>query len=331
MKYTVDIDPIINKMLKDNSGICQYYQRIRCFYSHPFEFWDDFMWDVYRDSFGALEARYVLNNKSAFISPLHHIMFRSFVAAEQKFITNYIPQNSHEERLTGHLVSELENSLFILQDTFELFSQEIYAQKVPVEFYYADLSSNNYEKCSGSDLGLIFHINLPDSPETFRVAAIQAKKMKNAGATIDIAQKETLLKQYGEMAYYMFYDMTDEHNSPLIQKASRINIPDDKSGIFDTYSYGKENIVGSNGGAIPLSLFLIFDILNPYKQTSIKSIWDATNVLLYGRDSRGDYSDVSHRHHRPSRILTVSIGGISNNHNDLRNLSDLFRNEYPKD
>lgn len=329
MKYTVDIDPIIYKMLKDNSGICRYFQRIRCYFSHSFDFLNEFMWDDYRDSFGALEARYVLNNKSAFISPLHHVMFRSFVAAEQKFITNYIPQNSHEERLTGHLVSELENSLFILQDTFEMFSQEIYAQKVPVEFYYADLSSNNYEKCSGADLGLVFHINLPDSPETFRVAAIQAKKMKNVGATIDLAQKETLLKQYGEMAYYMFYDMTDEHNSPLIQNASRIIIPDDETGIHDTYSYGKKKIVDSYRGAIPLSVFLIFDMLNPYKQTSINSIWDAKDVLLYGKDSRGGYFEDSY--HKPSRILTVSIGGISNNHNDLSNLSDLFRNEYPKD
>jgi len=206
MKYTVDIDSIINKMLKDNSGICPYFQRIGRDPWFYHRFLDSFMWDNYRNSFGIMMVRYLLNNQSAFMSPLYHIMFRSFVSAEQKFITNYIPQNSHEERLTGHLVSELVNSLFILQDTFERLSQKIYEQKVPVEFYYADLSSNNREKDTGSDLGLIFHVNLPDSPETFRVAAIQAKKIKKDGsATINLTQNDTLIKQYNERAYYMFY------------------------------------------------------------------------------------------------------------------------------
>ena len=244
--------------------------------------------------------------------------------------SNYIPQNSHEERLTGHLVSELENALFILQETFEQMSQEIYGQKVPVEFHYADLSSDNQEKNTGADLGLIFHVNLPDFPETFRVAAIQAKKMKDNGARIDIEQKKKLIEMYDGMAYYMFYDMTSEHSSPLIQNANSISMLDDEEKEQSSYTYKKDKIVDSWDGAIPLSVFLIFDMLNTYKRTEVQSIWEAKNLLLFGKNENS-YSHFENRHLKPSKILTVSIGGISDIHKEYGSLSRLFRSEYPEE
>lgn len=332
MKYTVDIDRIINRMLKENSGICPYF-RNRGIY-HPRLLRDllgsdKFMCNLYRYNFGMLMARRFLNDETLFISPLYHVLFRSFVSAEQKFISNYIPQNSHEERLTGHLVSELENALFILQETFEQMSQEIYGQKVPVEFHYADLSSDNQEKYTGADLGLIFHVNLPDFPETFRVAAIQAKKMKDNGARIDIEQKKKLIEIYDGMAYYMFYDMTSEHSSPLIQNANSISMPDDEK-EQRSYTYKKDEIVDSWDGAIPLSVFLIFDMLNTYKRTEVQSIWEAKNLLLFGKNGNS-YSHFENRHLKPSKILTVSIGDISDIHEEYGSLSELFRSEYPKE
>ncbi len=333
MKYTVDIDRIINKMLKENSGICPYFRNRRIRHRGLFMDLfggDRFMYDFCQYNSGMLMARRFLNDKTVFISPLYHVLFRSFVSAEQKFISNYIPQNSHEERLTGHLVSELENALFILQETFEQMSQEIYGQKVHVEFHYADLSSNNQEKYTGADLGLIFHVNLPDFPETFRVAAIQAKKMKDSGAIINIEQKEQLIEMYDGMAYYMFYDMTSEHSSPLIQRANSISVPDDGKKGQSSYTYKKDEIVDSWDGAIPLSVFLIFDMLNTNKRTDVQDIWDARNLLLFGKNEEWNYNS-NDSHFKPSKILTVSIGGVSDTHKDLGSLSDLFKNEYPKE
>jgi len=119
--------------------------------------------------------------------------------------------------------------------------------------------------------------------------------------------------------------MTD-HNSPLIQKASGIYLRDDIKEKQNTYSYGKMYIFES---AIPLSVFFIFDMLNTCNQTDIQNIWQAKKVLLYGNDS--GYGNSEGNHFEPSRILTVSIGGVSNNHNDLRSLSDLFSKEYLDD
>ena len=131
-------------------------------------------------------------------------------------------KNSHEERLTGHLVSEIANSLSIIREKFEHKAFELYQSKVNLEFQYADLSSNNNEKHTGADLGLIFHINLPDYPERVNVAIIQSKKIDKR-ATIDLNQIETLKEFAGESGYYCFYDMNkDVRNSPLIQRVNAI-------------------------------------------------------------------------------------------------------------
>ena len=230
MKYTVDIDGAINDILKHNIGICPALQ-IRNEYEGMIPYWwhNNPIVDLYhRDlsfdkwNVGAYLARQILNDEKQFSSPLFQLLFKSFVVAEGKFIKNYIPQNSHEERLTGHLVSELENGLYILRDYFEEASKAIYGEKIPLNFYYADLSSNRQEKNTGADLGFIFYVNLPDFPKHIRIAAIQAKKAKKTSATIDIDQLNKIISAYEGNAYYMFYDMTSDRLSPMIRRASAI-------------------------------------------------------------------------------------------------------------
>ena len=96
-----------------------------------------------------------MKDGKSFENPLFYLLFKAFVYAEIKFVNNFIPQNSHEERLTGHLVSEIANSLSIVSETLKKQAFDLYQTEVDLNFDYADLSSNNQEKNTGADLGFI--------------------------------------------------------------------------------------------------------------------------------------------------------------------------------
>ena len=270
----------------------------------------------------------MLKDESNFENPLFHLLFKAFVYAEIKFIVNYIPQNSHEERLTGHLISEIANALYIIKETFEKKAFELYQSKIDLEFYYADLSSNNMEKVTGADLGIIFHINLPDYQEKVNVAIIQSKKFNNH-ASIDLKQIETLENFAEESAFYCFYDMNKkDRTSPLIQTAKSItSILGNNTNNVKSKSLKREYITVRYNGGVPLSIFLIFDMLNS-ENNSIKSfsnIWQAKNFIdNQNKDFQRSICQ-ENKDFKLSRVLTVSVGGVTNSKQDLRNISDLFR------
>jgi len=232
------------------------------------------------------------------------------------FIKNYIPQNSHEERLTGHLISEYTFALDIVKKTFQEKAYQIYQKNLSLDFYYADLSSNNREKSTGADFGIMFHINLPDYPEEVRIAIFQAKKFKT-NVVIDIAQYNTL-KNYGEEgAYYCFYDMaTEATSSPLVMHANNIDLT--SSIGKKTKSYPINELFKHWDGVIPLSLFLIIRMLISDDSNFYKSY---TNVL----EAKKYFENIELIERRPSKLLMVSIGGLSNSNQDLADLSRLLR------
>ncbi len=331
MKYTIDFEKEINLMLKNNIGLCSYFRKnnlhfFERYWNMDYFFHHHFHPKCFHRSLsknGIAHLRNLLKDESSFESPLFYLLFKAFVYAEIKFIINYVPQNSHEERLTGHLISEIANSLDIINETFREKAFELYQSKVDLEFHYADLSSNNNEKYTGADLGLIFHINLPDYQEKVNVAIIQSKKFDQR-ASIDLRQIEILKKFAKESAYYCFYDMNEkDRTSPLIQRANSItSILGDDIGKMNSKSLKRSEITERYNGGIPLSIFLIFDMLNP-ENDSIKSfsnIWQAKNFI-----------DNQNKEFRLSRVLTVSVGGVLNSNQDLRNISDLFKFENYRD
>ena len=337
MKYTVDIDDVINELLEKHIGIYPalaerindyHYLKGNCDGEHGYCFLDaselihpvSILYQRYLRNNNSQIAetsvvRRLLNDPYLFQSPLFHLLFKSFVAAEGKFIMNYIPQNSNEERLTGHLVSELENELFILSNYFKDLSNELYGHPIPLNFYYADLSSNKQEKITGADLGIILYVKMPDQIEPhIRVASIQAKKMNNKYAQIDVEQLERLRNKYGENAYYMYYDMSGQHFSPLIQRAKRISIirTEDKKKSY------QRDIIEDN--SIPLSLFLIFDMFNSNNthNSDFRNLWEAKRYLT----NIDNYED------SPSNFMIMAIGSIDNE--DIHGLNDLFLQDFPK-
>lgn len=335
MKYSVDIDEIINELFRKNIGLVPSFENGYhhhhprfCLDCHP-------IWNRYHHSLSfdewytssSAECRSLINNPIWFQSPLFQLLFKSFVAAEGKFIMNFIPQNSHEERLTGHLVSEIENGLFILHEYFEQKSNELYGVNVPLNFYYADLSANKQESFTGADLGLIFYVNLPNGQRHIRIAAIQAKKVYKTSARIDPKQLNTIIDGYGDNAYYMFYDMTFGKLSPMIQRAEFVKRELDKDA---SNSYQRNHI--TNRG-VPLSIFLIFDLLNSAMDSkeTFSSLWEAKNSLIHPKGGNNNWrrnNDKPDFDNSPTRILAITVGNIEKD--EYSNIRDFFKNDYPK-
>ncbi len=316
--FPVELGLEINKTLKDKSGLTPFFQRSgRRFFEYLFNY------RFHKHFFNMMDPpkatvslmRELVNTNHYFDNELFHILFKAFVYAEARFIQNYIPQNSHEERLTGHLISEYSSALGIVKKTFQQKSLELYNENLSLDFYYADLSSNKREKTTGADFGIMFHINLPDYPTEVRTAIFQAKKFKS-NAVIDIAQCNTL-KNYGEEgAYYCFYDMTTEGtSSPLVLHANQISLPSDKT--QKTKSYSRDEFFANWDGGIPLSIFLVFNMLsgdNKKYYKTYSNIWQA----------KGYFDQKENRESNPSKLLIVSVGGLTGGGQDLRELSQLY-------
>ena len=86
----------------------------------------------------------------------------------------------------------------------------------------------------------------------------------------------------------------------------------------ESFSYNRKDAVYEG---MPLSVFLVFDMLTSFMNTEgkrINSLWEAKKRLMNFE-----------RKDKPSKILTISIGEIL--HEDLHNISDLFKNDFPID
>jgi hypothetical protein len=189
--------------------------------------------------------------------PLLDIFFKSLIRAEIRLISRYIPQRSNEERLTGHFVSEIDNSVNMLKDTFLKLSKSLYGEEKMIDFFYMDLSKGGkIEKTSGADLGFILVVDLPDFPFLVKSILFQAKKINGNGtARIDKNQLDTM-KSHGQSdSAYLFYDMNlNELSSPIVD-TTKSEIFNNESG--NTFSIKRKDIL-ENG--TPFSLF-VMDIL----------------------------------------------------------------------
>lgn len=189
------------------------------------------------------------------LHPLIDVTFEAFARAEVRLGLQFVPQMSNEERLTGHLISEIEAAIHLASPIFEAVSQERYSTLQQLDFAYYDLSKGgHYEKETGGDFGLIVSVDLPDRPKLIRFAAIQAKKLRH-NTSLQKEQYDTLIKNYNEGAFYAFYDMNLDSLAPplVIHAANLMNKRHEKD---DTESFSLDkSYVFRNG--VPLSLWLV--------------------------------------------------------------------------
>lgn len=234
------------------------------------------------------------------------IFFKALMRAEIRFISRYIPQRSNEERLTGNLVSEIDNSIYLVKDEFKDLSMKRYGEAKEIDFFYSDMSKGGkVEKDTGADLGFILVIDLPDYPVTVKSLILQAKKI-NHKTQIDKAQYRTLMNINDRNCAYLFYD-TDFRTltSPMVLKIDDYDFKSnfEKSEERKTDSFYMEFKDVCDGH--PLSLFIILCLLNNEygkNHSSMDSAMSFFRDLLYKENRKENYLDFN------GRVGLVSVG-----------------------
>jgi hypothetical protein len=191
---------------------------------------EEMLWAFYRlKGKGKLNFKYffesVLTTPSSYSPSCVWALFWALAKAEHEFLVKYIPYWSHEERLTGHLVSQVITRL----EDFEPYWARLDASsqdedKSHCRIHYVDTATARNEKITGADLGLIIQVKLPRQQEYFKVARFQAKKVNKKGdARIDLSQTAAMLKK-DSLGYYLFYHSYDSAQwslAPTVCSASK--------------------------------------------------------------------------------------------------------------
>lgn len=211
------------------------------------------------------------------LHPLLDTVFAAFARAEARFSLRFVPQRSHEERLTGSLVSEIEAAIHLASGHFRRQGEERYHEARDVDFIYYDLSrGGRLEKRTGADLGLILHVDLPDWPPLTRYAAFQAKK-SDGSAQIDAYQFDTLRSQFGEAAAYLFYDMGFSTLAPpIVIEASQLEQARKEKGS-GSFSVAGDRIFSG----LPLSLWLFARLARERTGASVTSFRAAMDAFVH--------------------------------------------------
>ena len=230
------------------------------------------------------------------------LLLRVLVAAEIRFASKYIPQNSHEERLTGHLLSESIFCLDLVKKEFIKICRRLFNTEFNLDFHYADVASNSNEAKSGADFGVILMADLPNSPKVIKAFKFQAKKA-NPSATIDIQQMKSLISGGDEGAFYLFYCMQNEKNvrngclSPVVLNAHRCkNQMNTKEKEQKTFTLSKDVI---HKETVPFSAFLMLEGLSPDNNVGHRcnNLEEAARYIY----SYEEYYSVS-------RVMVISVG-----------------------
>jgi hypothetical protein len=248
----------------------------------------------------------LLTNEVIFENDIIDMFFKALMRAELRFISRYIPQRSNEERLTGNLVSEIDNSIYLVKDEFKELSMQRYSETKEIDFFYSDMSKGGkVEKDTGADLGFILVIDLPDYPFTVKSLILQAKKI-NHKVQIDKTQYKTLTNIDEKNCGYLFYD-TDFHTltSPIVLTIDDYDFKEKfkKSEENNTDSFYLEFNEICDGH--PLSLFIIQCLLHDTYGKNHSSLDSAMSFFkgLLNKENRGqNYLDFN------GRFGIVSVG-----------------------
>jgi hypothetical protein len=120
-------------------------------------------------------------------------LFWSMAKAEHEFLFRYLPFWSNEERLTGHLISQIMERISEFGGAWRTLAAN---ETSELEFWYADTATSRRESVTGADLGLVVHGKYGNQREFIKVIRVQAKKVASSGsAVIDLDQADTLLRK----------------------------------------------------------------------------------------------------------------------------------------
>ncbi len=173
------------------------------FHGHPFH--EDWLYEASRYGSGRRGVLQSLLGVPASYDPRPvWALFWALAKAEHEFLRRYVPFWSHEERLTGHLVSQIVERAEEFGVYWSALSSGI-TDRPECRLWYADTAAGRRERATGADLGVVVQGRFSGGAEFFKVARFQAKKLDRPGyLRVDLEQLEHLL--LGEnLGYYLLY------------------------------------------------------------------------------------------------------------------------------
>lgn len=230
----------------------------------------------------------VLTNPSSYNPACLWSLFWAVAKAEHEFLLRYIPYWSHEERLTGHLVSQLITRLEDFEVYWAALEDGNDAQdKSHCRIHYMDTATARRESLTGADLGLIVQARFSRQREFFKAVRFQAKKVDKGGsARIDLTQADTLIKTKN-IGYYLFYHHYDAQSwslPPTVQPASNFDYHVEesrKSNNLKDEELGEKSVgVTSNG--YDFATFITFALADQASEHGVlaSSAEEATRLLM---------------------------------------------------
>jgi hypothetical protein len=272
-------------------------------------FWPDpDYWYHFLRRFPASQVRFfkeVLSQPSSYDPTCMWALFWALAKAEHEFLYRFVPFWSHEEGLTGHLLSQmLERIAEFAAPWRALAATGAKGEDSHLRFWYADIATNRQESLTGADLGLVVHAKFGGNEEFLKVLRFQAKKVSRSGrAKIDLDQTVALLGKAG-LGYYLFYHAQDKeqwHRPPTVCSAGRFKqlVEERQQKSASRKSLGMEYVNAKDDG-YDFASFVTFAFSDPASEHGVLvgSPRDAVSTLTGGNFPGGP----------PTRILVITMG-----------------------
>jgi len=269
-------------------------------------------WRLFRESRWTTPAAILLNSDEFWMEAhLFRPLFKALVYAENRFASRFCPLRSNEERLTGHLISEIGSALAVVTPAIADIAQRAYGIPVEFDFTYSDLSTGGREKETGADFGVALFVNLPGMREPLiRLAAFQAKKMAKNKAEIDVDQLNAFDGWSEGKGLYTFYDIDrDRGMAPIVARVKRLkeDDTDQMTGQAANELKGKgrrRRIDAVEASFCTLSEYLVFDMILNEEGVPADDLRHAAKLMRIGMSKNSIDDPVK-------RALIISIGSTA--------------------
>ena len=240
--------------------------------------------------------RHILADPSSYEPRALWALFWALAQAEHDFLYLFAPFWSHEERLTGHLVSQAVMQL----DNFGAAWRDLagVATSEPLcRITYIDTATANQEKYTGGDLGLVIHGRYSPHAEFFKAAVLQAKKADwSCSCRVDVPQAARLLMRDG-LGFYLLYhpfEKTRWSPAPTVHSVDGI-----ESEVEEALEKKQRTIHQSmKGHGWDFAAFVTFGLADPASEIGVSATTpaDAAATVMTGSNTQ------------PSRALIITIG-----------------------
>ncbi len=244
----------------------------------------------------------LLSNPDHFEPPAIWALFWALAHAEHQFLNRFVPFWSHEERMTGHLVSVMIERLEGYGHHWNNLARWTEGENSRLRVWYADTATARQEQITGADLGLIIQAKLPHRQEFWKSARFQAKKTQGNGvATIDLDQVRALAQANGYLLFYHpFLGSKDWSVTPTVQPAQSYSDEVERAQASARRGprLGKTQAHTWNRTSVDFATFVTFAIADPESEAGVSSddAFGAARALV--AENLGS----------PSRVCVVTVG-----------------------